>query len=108
MSDIFRTEPRLAAFLRERKDYLGEFLKVMRNAYELTQQEVSDATGYSIQTISRLENGKGNTMGVAGRDIFGFLLETSGNTVDEILNEFDLFCQNMQAAEEYDERMIFQ
>lgn len=105
VNDIFGTEPNLIGFLRERKEYLGDFLRVMREAYELTQQDVSDATGYSIQTISRLENNKGNPMGIAGRDIFSYLVDQSGNTLDEILQEFSLFCHNMQVEEEYDARM---
>ena len=105
MNDIFGTEPNLVNFLRERKEYLGAFICSMRMAYELTQQDVSEATGYSIQTISRIENDKANPMGVAGRDIFAYLVGQSGNTLDEILQEFSLFCYNMQAAEAYDARM---
>lgn len=105
MNDIFRTEPNLVNFLRERKEYLGAFICSMRMAYELTQQDLSEATGYSIQTISRIENDKANPMGVAGRDIFSYLVDQSGNTLDEILQEFSLFCYNMQAAEAYDARM---
>lgn len=105
MNDIFGTEPNLVNFLRERKDYLGAFICSMRMAYELTQQDVSEATGYSIQTISRIENDKANPMGVAGRDIFSYLVEQSGNTLDEILQEFSLFCYNMQAADAYDARV---
>lgn len=106
MNDIFRTEPDLVKFLRDRQEYLGEFLGTMRDAYELTQQDVSDATGYSIQTISKLENGKGNPMGVAGREIFSYLFSQSGLTLDEILKEFSLFCHNMKVAEEYDESLM--
>lgn len=105
VNDIFGTEPNLVNFLRERKNYLGAFICSMRMAYELTQQDVSDATGYSIQTISRIENDKVNPMGIAGRDIFSYLVDQSGNALDEILQEFSLFCHSLQAAEEYDERM---
>ena len=105
MNDIFGTEPNLVHYLRERKDYLGPFICAMREAYELTQEELSEATGYSIQTISKIENNRANPMGVAGRDIFSYLVNISGNTLDEILKEFTLFAHNMQAAEEYDERI---
>jgi transcriptional regulator with XRE-family HTH domain len=109
VNDIFGTEPNLVSFLTERKEYLGLFLCSMRTAYEITQQELSEATGYSIQTISKLENGKANPMGVAGRDIFSYLLQQSGNTLDEILQEFSIFCQNMQAEEGgFDEILTFQ
>lgn len=96
MNDIFGTEP---------KEYLGPFMCAMREAYELTQEELSEATGYSIQTISKIENNRANPMGIAGRDIFSYLVNISGNTLDEILKEFTLFAHNMQAAEEYDERI---
>ena len=106
MDDIFKTDPSLISFLRARKDYLGEFLGAMRDAYELTQQDVSEATGYSIQTISKLENGRGNPMGIAGRDIFSYLCEQSGLTLDEILKELSHFCRKMKAAEEHDEKLM--
>ena len=105
-NDIFNTDPELYTFLSERKAYLGAFLHSMRLEHELTQEELAEGTGYSVQTISKMENGKANPMGVAGRDIFMFLLEQSGNTLSEVLTEFSMFCENMQAAEAYDERLM--
>lgn len=105
MLNTFGIENPLTQFFNERKEYVGPFLQTMRMAYDITQQELSEATGYSVQTISRIENGKANPMGVAGRDIFRYLLETSGNDQTEILQEFDIFCTNMKAAEGYDERI---
>ena len=103
--DVYGIENDLIRYFNERKDYVGPFLQAMRMAYEITQQELSEATGYSVQTISRIENGKANPMGVAGRDIFEYLLKESGNNENEILSEFSIFCHNMQAEEEYDERI---
>lgn len=105
MLNTFEIENSLTQFFNERKEYVGPFLQTMRMAYDITQQELSEATGYSVQTISRIENGKANPTGIAGRDIFRYLLDTSGNTQNEILQEFENFCMNMKAAESYDERI---
>lgn len=51
----------------------GALIKKLRTALDMTQEELSEATGYSIQTISKLENGKGAD-GVALNDILCYLV----------------------------------
>lgn len=51
----------------------GMLIKKLRTALDMTQEGLSEATGYSIQTISKLENGKGAD-GVALNDILCYLV----------------------------------
>lgn len=39
-------------------DNVGSFLKAVREGLQMTQHEVSDETGFTIQTISKIENGR--------------------------------------------------
>ena len=39
-------------------DNVGAFLKAVREGLQMTQHEVSDETGFTIQTISKIENGR--------------------------------------------------
>lgn len=64
----------------------GLLMKRLRTALNMTQEELSGATGYSIQTISKLENGKGSD-GVALNDILCFLILHAD---EEMLIEYDM------------------
>ena len=63
------TIPFLSQVEPENRRYMGAFIRYLRQRIFMTQTELSLETGYSVQTISRIENGKANAMSVAGRDI---------------------------------------
>lgn len=56
-------------------------MRDLRNDLGLTQAEVAEEVGYSVQTISKLENGK-VPLGVAWRDILDYYLN---NCTEEII-----------------------
>lgn len=53
---------------------LGPFIKSLRESELITQRQVSDATGFSIQTISKFENGRGSVHSVSAARITSYIL----------------------------------
>lgn len=78
-------------FAKENPAIVGPFVQNLRTNHNITQQQVSDATGYSIQTISKFENGKSNPGSVASADIMTFIFEETKITPDKLKILFDMF-----------------
>ena len=76
--------------------FIGPFSKALRIELELTQKDVSDATGYSIQTVSKFENGHSNPYAYASREIYSYLSAVAMQCGHDVDDEFSNFCQNMR------------
>lgn len=72
--------------------YIGAYIKHLRTELNMTQPQLAYETGYSVVTISRIENGKANPMGVAGRDILTALASLHGmDDVNLMLDDWERF-----------------
>ena len=71
--------------------YVGAYIRYLRNRLDLTQIELAAESGYSVVTISRIENGKANAMGVAGKDLIDTLAELHGFEPGELYNDYCAF-----------------
>lgn len=87
--------PFLTQIEPESKRYVGAYIKNLRLRLGLTQLQLSFSSGYSVVTISRIENGKANASGVAGRDILIILSELCGFTEPgEMLDDYISFVRD--------------
>jgi transcriptional regulator with XRE-family HTH domain len=78
---------------KSREHLIGPFMKYLREEMEMTQKDLSDDTGFSIQTISKLENGKTSPRTFAAKRIIDKLItiwEVNGYDVEEM---FEGFCE---------------
>lgn len=82
----------------KRKHLLGPFIKSLRLSIDLTQKDISDATGFSIQTISKFENQKSSPDTYATNEITRFVLKQAEDTGINVTEAFEDFCE---AIEDY-------
>ena len=96
-----RYKPRFAD--EEEFSYVGPFVARIRRELEITQAQVSEATGFSIQSISRFENGKTSPATIMGATVIDYVLGQllPARTIEEVMDMFDDFC------EEYKHNKIF-
>lgn len=64
---------------------VGPFIQELRMDAGITQKMASDATGFSIQTISKFENGRSNPNSFSSRRITNYILEEIGINTGEAL-----------------------
>lgn len=64
---------------------VGPFIQAMRKSECLTQRDVSEATGFSVQTISRFENGRSNPTTVAAAYIIDYVLTHADVSPEEAI-----------------------
>lgn len=58
------------------KAYVGPWIKSLREEMGMTQKQVSDATGFSIQTVSKFENSKVQPDNVSFDAIVHFVVDS--------------------------------
>lgn len=78
---------------------LGPFIKTLRESELITQRQVSEATGFSIQTISKFENGRGSPRSVSAVRITSYILAVAGIDNEEfetLYKEFVSLGQRLQ------------
>lgn len=76
---------------KNRECFIGPFMKHLREEMEMTQKDLSDETGFSIQTISKFENGKTSPRTFAAKRIIDKLItiwEINGYDVEEMFEDF--------------------
>lgn len=76
---------------KNRECFIGPFMKYLREEMEMTQKDLSDETGFSIQTISKFENGKTSPRTFAAKRIIDKLItiwEVNGYDVEEMFEDF--------------------
>lgn len=82
---LFQIEP-------ENGRYVGAYIKHLRTGLGMTQPQLAFESGYSVVTISRIETGKANALGVAGRDILSKLAKMYGfNDASDLLDDYSSF-----------------
>lgn len=81
-------------------DYIGAYIKYWRLILNISQKDISDATGYSIQTVSKLENSKSNPDSVAGRDVLEYVLDKTDLGLDGLYEDFVQFCYTVDLHKE--------
>lgn len=75
------------------RERAGAFIKHMRKALGLTQQEVAEGCGFSVITVSKFENGRCSKNTVAPACISNYILEQAELTIDEALEAYNDFCE---------------
>ena len=85
------TIPFLNEVSEENSRYIGAFIRYLRKSVGITQRELSYQTGYSEQTICRIETGKANAMGVAGKDLLVALASAIGCGNDALYDMYLTF-----------------
>lgn len=72
---------------------VGPFIASVRRGLDITQAQVSEATGFSIQSISRFENGKVSPTTVMAAYVIGYVLDQvePKPTVADVIATFDDF-----------------
>ena len=83
--------PFLIGVTDENSRYIGAFIRYLRKLVGITQKELSYQTGYSEQTICRIETGKANAMGVAGKDLLTDLAKAVGCEETELYDMYTAF-----------------
>lgn len=74
------------------RKYVGAYIRHLRTDLHMSQLQLAYATGYSVVTISRIETGKANPMGVAGRDILTALASLHGmDDANDMLDDWEQF-----------------
>lgn len=71
--------------------YVGPFIAKLRGDLGLTQSQVSDATGFSIQSISRFENGKSSPATIMGECVIEYVVSSLDVSITELMDMFDEF-----------------
>ena len=101
MKHEIRYKPKFAD--PEKFSYVGPFIACIRRELEITQAQVSEATGFSIQSISRFENGKTSPATIMGATVIDYVLGQlrPAKTIEEIMDMFDDF------FEEYKPKTFF-
>ena len=77
---------------KNKEHLIGPFVKFLREDIGMTQKDLSDETGFSIQTISKIENCKTHPRTFAAKSIIEKLIdicETNGYDTEKM---FDVFC----------------
>lgn len=101
MNRDIRYKPKFAD--EEEFSYVGPFIACIRRELEITQAQVSEATGFSIQSISRFENGKTSPATIMGATVIDYVLGQlrPAKTIEEIMDMFDDFCEEWPSATEF-------
>lgn len=86
----------------DRRRFLGPFAQSMRLSLGLTQNDISEGTGFSVQTISKFENGHSNPLSYSSREIIGYLCDLGMHEGWDVDKLFDSFCLNMEVMERQD------
>ena len=73
--------------------YVGPFMASIRVKLGITQAQLSEATGFSVQSISRFENGKTNPTTVMAAYVVDYLLGIYGMDITEVMDAFDQFIE---------------
>lgn len=76
--------------------YIGGFIKQLRELIGITQQDVSDEVGYSIQTISKFENGKSNPLAYASRKISEYVITLAELEEKDVYELYKEYCACME------------
>jgi Predicted transcriptional regulators len=78
----------------EEYSYVGPFIAHVRHELDISQAQVSEATGFSIQSISRFENGKTSPATVMGATVIDYVLGQlqPERSIEEVMDMFDEFC----------------
>lgn len=93
MTDIFSSVERLSEVNVRAK--LGPYFRHLRESLFLTQNDISDATGFSVQTISKIENGKLPSLGaVSIHELVSYFCEMNEITEREFIDGFCLYCES--------------
>lgn len=98
-----RYKPRFAD--EEEFSYVGPFVACIRRELEVTQAEVSEATGFSIQSISRFENGKTSPTTIMGATVIDYVLGRMqpARSIEEVMDMFDDFCEERKHNKKFKE-----
>lgn len=75
----------------EEYSYVGPFIAKLRGDLGVTQAQVSDATGFSIQSISRFENGKSSPATIMGECVIEYVVSSLDIDLTELMDMFDEF-----------------
>ena len=74
----------------EEYEYVGPFIGQLRKEMDLSQNDISDTTGFSIQTVSKFEHGKIPLTGIAAKAIMDCVLGyLEDNSLENVMNLFD-------------------
>jgi transcriptional regulator with XRE-family HTH domain len=76
--------------------YLGPFIRDLRVEIGVTQQQLSSEIGFSVQTISKFENGGSSISKISSRYIVDYILQESGLSMEEVLREFMSYCEYLE------------
>lgn len=76
--------------------YLGPFIRDLRVEMGVTQQQLSSEIGFSVQTISKFENGGSSISKISSRYIVDYILQGSGLSTEEVLREFMSYCEYLE------------
>lgn len=101
MNRDIRYKPKFAD--PEEFSYVGPFIACIRRELEITQAQVSEATGFSIQSISRFENGKTSPTTIMGATVIDYVLGQlqPEHSVEDVITMFDEFCLNWYQGKEF-------
>lgn len=101
MNRDIRYKPKFAD--PEEFSYVGPFIACIRRELEITQAQVSEATGFSIQSISRFENGKTSPATIMGATVIDYVLGQlqPEHSVEDVMTMFDDFCEEWRPDKEF-------
>lgn len=70
---------------------VGPFIASVRRELDITQAQVSEETGFSIQSISRFENGKVSPTTVMAAYVINYILGQLDAPIEDVTSRFDDF-----------------
>lgn len=73
--------------------YLGPFIRSLRIELGITQAFLSSEIGFSVQTISKFENGESNPRATSAIYIVNYILGKAGMGTLSALKEFERYCE---------------
>lgn len=76
--------------------YLGQFMRDLRVEMGVTQQQLASEIGFSVQTISKFENGGSSVSKISSRYIVNYILQESGLSTEEVLRDFMNYCEYLE------------
>ena len=85
---MFMIDPFLTQTLKGDPNKIGPFMQRLRIEGGITQKDISDAIGFSVQTISKFENGRSNPNSIASRAIIHYILDELGLQTAEAIELF--------------------
>ena len=75
----------------ENYSYVGPFIACVRTKLGLTQAQLSDKVGFSIQSISRFENGKVSPTTIMATHVVDYILKTADLDTAYVIDWFNQF-----------------